>query len=501
MGSGSLLGSHLLWEDPGTVMRGRRSLPPVLVLLVFVTSACTPPEEERAPIAFPPTNPYLADSAWPISHSSPYSQGSSPLPGPAQDGDYSVEFVEVGLTSVTLVPAPLYPDGQRVVWGSTPTEVYRLRLSDPPEIVDQVPSGGGLSDLMGGAYTLLDADGTFFTVASTTVTAYGDADPEDSGSAIELRGEWEMSDAGEDENLRGLGITWDGALVVVSSTGRVIALSRGLSVRAELQLEGEVSNSIAVDEDGGIYVVTSEALFRVQWTGDGLSDDPADGAWRAEYESGDGQPVPGRLGLGSGSTPSLMTVGEDELVVITDAQELMHLVLFWRDQIPVGWSAPPGNDPRVAGIQPVTFGVPSAQSSVSEQSVLVMGDGAVVVNNDYGELSGIEPVIQGLAPPGIERFSWDAEEDVLTSAWAIPDLSCPNGIPSASAATGLMYCVGKRDETWTIEAIDWAGGASAFSIPMGTENLHYNSSYAATEIGPDESILTGTLTGMVWVRP
>ena len=81
------------------------------------------------------------------------------------------------------------------------------------------------------------------------------------------------------------------------------------------------------------------------------------------------------------------------------------------------------------------------------------------------------------------------------------DLSCPNGIPSASAATGLMYCVGKRGETWTVEAIDWRTGEPAFHVPLGDDNLRYNSTYAATEIGPDGSILTGTFTGAVWIRP
>jgi len=474
-------------------------------LLFAVLGVGCPPAADPLPglpldVDFPPANPFLADSPWPMSHSSPHSQGSSSRPG-LSSASARVDFVEVGLPSITLIPTAPYPDGSRVAWGSTPSEVYRLKLDDRLEIVDRMPSGGGLADLVGGAYTLLDSAGTFFTVGGSEVRGFGDVDPDDPDSSIEQRGTWTLPEADEDESLRGLGLTYDGVLVVVSSTGRVLALSRELTLLSEIQLDGEVSNSIAVDEQGGVYVVTSEAMHRVQWTGDALSVDPASGAWEAAYANGDGEPVPGRLGLGSGSTPSLMTVGGDRLVVITDAQPLMHLVLFWRDDVPAGWVPPEGSDVRVAGLQPVTFGDPSAATSVSEQSVLVLGDGAVVVNNDYGDLTGITPVLAGIAPPGIERFSWDPESDVLSSTWFVGDLSCPNGIPSASAATGLMHCVSKRGDTWTLEAIDWRTGEPRFYVPLGDENLRYNSAYSATEVGPDGSILTGTFTGAVWIRP
>ncbi len=137
---------------------------------------------------------------------------------------------------------------------------------------------------------------------------------------------------------------------------------------------------------------------RVQWTGSELTLDPASGAWRAAYEIGAGQQG-GRLGKGSGSTPTLMGTGDgDRFVVITDGQDVMHLVLMWRDDIPSGWEPiAPGKDLRIAAEVPVTFGNPDAEVAYSEQSVLVRGYGAVVVNNRlgtdgaiyYGTLCGI----------------------------------------------------------------------------------------------------------------
>ena len=57
-----------------------------------------------------------------------------------------------------------------------------------------------------------------------------------------------------------------------------------------------------------------------------------DVAWRVPYEAGTGKTSALRLGPGSGSTPSLMGTapGDDKFVVITDGQELMHLVLLYQ---------------------------------------------------------------------------------------------------------------------------------------------------------------------------
>ena len=119
---------------------------------LLAVAACSPDEATSIggalTVDFPEANPYLADSPWPVSHSSPHSQGSSGLSG-LTSADARVDTVEVGLASITLVPTAPYPDGSRIAWGSTPTEVYRLRLDDSLQIVDRVPAGGGLADLVG----------------------------------------------------------------------------------------------------------------------------------------------------------------------------------------------------------------------------------------------------------------------------------------------------------------------------------------------------------------
>ena len=208
-------------------------------------------------------------------------------------------------------------------------------------------------------------------------------------------------------------------------------------------------------------------MHRVQWNGQKLSV-----LWSSPYETGGDILVPGRLGKGSGSTPSLMGVGEeDQFVVITDGQELAHLVLFWRHDIPEDFEPiAPGKSRRIAAEVPIKFGDQQATSSMSEQSVLVHGHKAVVVNNDYNtpiapkldllaRIWSFLTVLQSnnprIAPYGVEQFQWDPNTRTLQSSWVNEAISCPNAIPTMSAQNGLMYCVGQRQGIWNIEAIDW----------------------------------------------
>eukprot|EP00918_Siedleckia_nematoides_P026109 GHVU01056318.1.p1 GENE.GHVU01056318.1~~GHVU01056318.1.p1 ORF type:complete len:259 (-),score=35.00 GHVU01056318.1:313-1089(-) len=244
-------------------------------------------------------------------------------------------------------------------------------------------------------------------------------------------------------------------------------------------------------------------------------------AWETPYESEDGGATnSARLGAGSGSTPSL--IGDEDgatHVVITDGRRLMHVVVF---------DAASG---EAVADHPVTFGNARAKNTVSEQSILVYKDRFVVVNNTpNGGLLGSKelkkgleseesffkmlttalPVLVGDAPYGIEQFQY--KDGKIVSVWSNPHISIPNGIPTMSASTKLMYGVGKRATvgagglkagpfrgTWTIEALDWETGASVFHYSLGVTGM-YNSFYAGLQVGPNCELITGVLGGIVRVR-
>jgi hypothetical protein len=275
----------------------------------------------------------------------------------------------------------------------------------------------------------------------------------------------------------------------------------------------EVSNSLAVDEEGGIYVVSDRSTSRVQWSRDAAT--PLALGWSLPYKTRSARQI-GRVGSGSGTTPTLIGSGDDDkLVAICDGQQVMHLVLYWRDEIPADWAGLPGRDRRIAADVPVRFGDRSASSSTTEQSLVVRGHEIAVVSNVYGSF---RPIAQRyirrrlgedlhtatiyksndarIAPHGIEKFAWDSSRRRLTSSWANRRISCPNGVPVMSEATGMLYCIGQRDGQWTLEALNWETGESAFHRRLSSA-AKYNSFFAATQVGADGSVITGTYGGIL----
>ena len=458
--------------------------------------------------ADPPRNTFLADSPWPMSHRNSYNQASSPLrglePGDRIDVDYTI-----ALPSITLAYA-----SDNVAWGSTFGSIYKVDTSTywikKLDIKLQSLPEDGIS----GAYSLVDKDGDFFAPRDMSLTRYGDAVEGDPKSDIVTEAIFDIPlelKTVEGEHIVGMNMTYDGHIALATSAGLVMTISRDFSTYQAISLGAnqEVSNSIAVDEDGGIFVVTSKQMHRIQWNGETLSL-----LWSADYEAGPDTPLPGRLGIGSGSTPTLMgKEDEDKFVVFTDGGELMNLVLMWRDEIPADWQAiGEGKDRRIAAEFPITFGISDRTKSISEQSVMVRGHSAMVVDNEYswdtsqlgedpqwGMVTVLFSNLKFNAPIGVEKFSWKPDSREVVSDWSNQE-SCPNGIPTMSEASNLAYCWGQIGGKWTILGFDWNTGETKVEAPMGYLPK-YNSTYAATQVVANRQIVGGTVSGVVRVQP
>ncbi|NNE57568.1 MAG: hypothetical protein HKN36_05630 [Hellea sp.] len=264
---------------------------------------------------------------------------------------------------------------------------------------------------------------------------------------------------------------------------------------------GWVRNANAVDEDGGIYVVSRNHMHKIVWDGDQLSTHEADGAWTAKYRNGWGE--------GSGATPSLMGFGEeDRFVVITDGDFRMNVTLFWRDGIPEDWQQLEGAPSRrIAGQAPVTMGELDVQEIQSEQSNIVAGYGVFVVNNTPRNTPFYLPkegVGRGLTigpfgnnpkyqPYGIQKFNWNEKERRLEEAWANETISSPNGVPWVSTGSGQVYFIGARDNLWTLEAVDWLTGEPTFHYIIGGQK--YNSEFSGPAIDEKGRMFYGTMFG------
>jgi hypothetical protein len=303
-----------------------------------------------------------------------------------------------------------------------------------------------------------------------------------------------------------MGMTYDGKLVVLGES-TVSIVNRdlgGAAITFRLGQDEAVSNSLAVDSENGIYVASDRIMRKLVWTGTRLSDDERDGAWSAAYERGR-QPPTVKIGTGTGSTPTLMGFGDDpdKLVVITDGADRMNLVAFWRDEIPEGFGQRPGpRSIRIADQIPVTCGLsPLPEFIQSEQSVVVNGYGAFVVNNiaERGEKDKLVDVLAlgPVNPPGrgVERFEWDPAAHRWRSAWSRSDVVSTSMVPSVSTASGTVFVNGyTRSSGWEVTGLDWTTGETALRVVFGQDNLG-NGAYALLQFLPDGDLLFNSIGG------
>lgn len=310
------------------------------------------------------------------------------------------------------------------------------------------------------------------------------------------------------ENLAGVVMTYDGKLVVLG-TRSVSIVDRSFTGPVHtvtLGADESVSNSAAVDENNGIYVVSDRILRKLVWTGSALSQNAADGAWSSSYPSGDTFPT--IFGSGSGSTPTLMGFGADpdKLVVITDGLTRMSLLAFWRDQIPAGFTN------RLAGQIQVNCGLPAGYAIQTDQSVAVNGYGAFVVNNvsaaDGSTGSGTSAIVDGLirgpllpSPIGVERFAWNPLTHAWASSWARSDISSNSMVPAISAGSNLVFTNGyyQNGWGWVVSGLDWNTGATVHQTILGT-GIWGNGFYAVMQFLPDGDLLFNSIIGPTRVQ-
>ena len=404
--------------------------------------------------------------------------------------------------------------------------------------------GAGLA----GVYYLASSDNVLYVGGKNSILAYADADPQDPQSRIVLKNEW-VKPPEITGGFNSMNMTYDGWLVSITDDGWVVLISRDFSEYQTMQLTGAevapawnqkmldmgrrqgaatwIRNGPAIDEYGNIFVPSLQHMHKIIWNGEKLSRDEADGAWVVPY-SNDGEinvtledvldPDTGKpytfvnVNSGTGSTASLMGFGnEDKFVVITDGDEVMNMVLFWREDIPDDWQQIDGAPSRrIAGMLRADIGRDDAEAVQTEQSVVVSGYGAMVVNNApasvplkqvpagaYIGLAGHHP---DFTPYGIQKFAWDPAARELREAWVNKEISSANSVPIVSAAANKVYTVGAREGKWTLEALDWTSGQSAFYYETGSSR--FNTLFSGVMLDQEGRAMHTTFHGIVrYERP
>jgi hypothetical protein len=453
------------------------SLPGPLLVPSYVGAPATP---QPIPSFDVPQNPYLAPNGRSNMHNDAYATNAYTWSGPLGRDP----VVTTALYGVEECATQAFDTGGRIVALCGELSGPVLRLIDPATLgviagfglparkLD--PTVNPLSDLCGGTYFYLD-DQDRVVVATTDrhidVVA-------DTGTGFALQRSYDLTSVvPSDDCLIALMPDWTGHIWFATGNGIVGELDPGSGTARAVQLAGEIiDNSFAVDETGGVFVVSDHAMYRFDLGPDGA---PVV-SWRQPYDRGSMQ-KPGQLAQGSGTTPAL--VGRDYVAITDNADPRMDVVVYRRSDGAFVCSAP----------------VFTAGASDTENSMVAVGN-ALIVENNYGYQGPESTLLGRTTAPGIARV--DIADGACSVAWTSQEIA-PTSVPKASLANGLVYVYTKPaallEDAWYLTAIDLRTGRTAFSKLAGT-GPEFNNHYAAIYLGRDGSAYIATLSGMVRVH-
>ena len=502
----------------------------------------------------PAPNPLVADSSYAISHHNPGQTDSTSIDGPRIGK--KLTHAEARTVPVLWTSAPVYKHigDDTVVIAANPLGLIKIRATgDDFDMISNVPYPGreevhadgsderilevmndidekrrkkqdlrlllnswimyyklnvNMRTMPNGAYSVIDSEGYHYTNFDkhNLVKSFDNNrvnDPLLPVKHANIVAQLPAVDAVGIDRILGITMTYDGH-IVAAATGAVIVANRDLEVVDYALFPGEhVENSIAVDENNGIYVVTSTTMRKLAWTGKQLSREGADGAWSSAYDvMPEGEALAaGAASHGSGTTPSLMGFGDDDdkLVIISDGSpEGANVVAFWRDEIPADFKQKPGTrSRRIADQIPVTF---SSKLTV-EASPTVYGTGVLVVNSTYpdpGPISGdliSNAFLAGTtraAPRGIQKYEWLADENRFVKSWGIDHIDNTDWMPPAvSTSNGLVYIANKRNDVYEYLAADWNSGEIKATWEFPDDSVKWNTWGGITVFLEDGDFLLG----------
>ncbi len=471
--------------------------------------------------AVAPRNPMLSNGLCPLVHCDSYQTDAFAVRGPELPsgtlGEAEVDLFWGSPISGGVLDV-IYPDGTTVFWVPKADRIWKLGFDSNLRLVllaelllptGKYPahSGAFMQDFLAeletlpfasdayrekaaywrdyqlealhAYYAVVDKDGVLYVGGRDRILAYADAEPGNPRSPIVKRGEFVFDPAemnGGPPVLIGLNATWDGTLIAASLDGTLIAVDRALTHGVYQRVPGErFWNSIAVDEQGGVYAVSDKRLHKLIWTGQGLSTRAEDGAWSEPYEVGENDATL-RGARGSGTTPTLMGLesDRDQFVLIADAANVNNLVLYWRDAIPEDWEALDGAPSRrIAGKAPVDFGRNDISDSYSENSPVALGYGTVIANNRPSNGMALHLDNQlwlndpSVVPKGVQKFVWDPEQQRFATAWVRAELSIPSSTPLIAAESRQLLGVTVHGGVWSLESLDWDTGATRAVYTLG----------------------------------
>jgi hypothetical protein len=436
-----------------------------------------------------PEHPYMAPNGRSNMHNDAYMSDSYTWRGPA-GGELQVKLGVLDGLCATLT----FDSQGRIVTVRTRVRLgvkRDLLLLDPHTLAVlasyELPGGGvGGSGFGSGGYIYLDhQDRPVIPTADQTVMIFDLVEPEGSDQMKWVPAAvYNVASAigDSDASIQSAIPDWSGNIWFVTDTGKVGFVNPATGAAGAMQLPSPetIGNSFAVDQTGGVFIVSDYAQYRFDVGPDG---GPAV-TWRYTYDRGS-ELKPGQVNFGSGTTPTL--IGDQWLGITDNADPQMHVVVYRRE---LDFQ---GN--RKAAEIPVF----KPGQSDTENSLIAAGD-TFIVENNYG-YTGTYNAPTGPVTPGMARVAWPLGGFGET-VWSSDQVVVPSVVSKVSLADGLVYSYVMEQANgrtgWSVAAVRASDGQVAWKAPTG-EGLEFDNHYAGLFVGPDGTVYVPVWAGIVSV--
>lgn len=462
------------------------SLPTDLLVPKFVGAPAT-----EQPIAHPlvPQNPWLSPNGTNSMHDDAYASDAYDVSGPLGK-NLTVKSASYGVRECATMA---FDSHGRIVGLCGGLEGFSMMVIDPVTLRpisemrtsarDLLTSANPFTDICGGTYFFLDGDDVAYpttgdrTIQKIKVNANG---------TMVKQHEWSLASAvPAGDCLIATMPDWSGRIWFFTQQGTVGTLDRvtGAIQVTHLPAGEEVTNSVSTDETGGMYVVSTHALYRLDATAAGVPEV----TWREAYDRGSRE-KPGNLSQGSGTTPTL--IGNRWVAINDNADPQTNILVYDRRK---------GVTDRLHCTQPVL-----ADNAGTTENSLVAAGNSLIIENNYGYGGPTTTLLGKTSTPGISRVMVD--DNGCHVAWT-NDSIAPSSVAKASLGNGLLYAytkpkltgLGSVADAWYFTAIDIRTGKTVWSRLTGT-GIQWNNHYAAIYLGPDGAAYIATLAGLVRIN-
>jgi outer membrane protein assembly factor BamB len=293
---------------------------------------------------------------------------------------------------------------------------------------------------------------------------------------------------------------WKGNLWFVTTAGTVgIAKRSGVGARvvhlvtpkhapSNAGKPEKIGNSFAVDESGGVFVVSEEAMYRFDATANGRPRI----TWRQRYNRGH-RLKPGQVNLGSGTTPTLIHSAHSRhgglIAILDNADPAMHVDVF-----------PRGRHGSHQAVCKTTVFTGHKRRSSDENNLISLGS-RLWAENNYGKPG---PIQVTNTVPGMQEVKLGGRGG-CHRVWESNRVRVPSVVSKVSARSGLIYSYthpfqpANGSEAWYITAINARTGHVDWRRLAGV-GPDYNNFYSPVTIGPDGTLYVGTIGGIVEMR-